>query len=119
MPHLLILNFSSMTSSFAVSKHHFSTSRFRLAGFCFAAFLASFIGGCTDNRDGDNTGSSGTANQTSDQSNEHESGREGENEREGMGMDHGRNHADGMDTMRRSGRAHSRGMGMMDKEKRR
>lgn len=108
------------SSSFTVSSHLFSPRQFRLAGFCIAAFMTSLVGGCTDKRDVDNTGRSGAANQTSDQSNEHETEGDGEHEGEGMGMNDGRGHAtEGMDTMRRGGRTHSGGMGMMDKEKRR
>ncbi|MBJ6111238.1 hypothetical protein JAO73_19610 [Hymenobacter sp. BT523] len=108
-----------MRIPFAVSKHLFATAQFRLAGFCIVAFISSLAVGCTDKKTVDNTGSSGAANQGTNLSNEHENEAEQENEGEGMGMNHGRASAEGMDTMRRAGRAHSRGMGMMDKEHRR
>ena len=107
-------------SSFAVSKHLFSASQFRLAGFCIAAFVSSLAVGCTDKKNADATRDAGAVNQSNDRSNDRSNEGERGNEGEGMGMNHGRGHADdGMDTTRRSGRPHSRGMGMMDKERRR
>ena len=106
------------SSSSSLSKHLPSVSQFRLAGFCVAAFMASLVLGCTDKRDVDNTQRSDAATQSNDQYNEHGNEGEGETEGEGMGINHGRGHGnEGMDTMHRSGRNHSRGMGMMDKEK--